>query len=302
LQNFEFSGMLKWSALYLELPTTTKIAPWRAAAIIFAPTSGASAVRILVPPCRCSRCEVCELLVTLGSPTRKFSMIRWFDCSASNTLRPPDWRWQMALLLASGRFLPPGCGDWSVGKARQFLSNSRAARTTQQRVAVVRQFPRIYPAWLIYAVRGERRELRAELEARLLANEPVAEIARKNSLNESVITVYTSIFFDIANRLTAPSWIKHFVVDAAHQEGLAASNKHAAWKALGYAYGPAMVDFLVSGSGEPVKHVSAGELPDVITSDIMLQVKRQTLLALNSPNLDQRTINQIIACYHAVQK
>src|SRR5436190_23850302 len=61
-----------------------------------------------------------------------------------------------------------------------------------------------------------------------------------------------------------------------------------------------MVDFLVYGSVQSRKAVSAEEIPAVITSEVLNQVKRQTLVGVHSPHLNQPTKNQLVANFLAV--
>src|SRR5436190_16833295 len=223
-----------------------------------------------------------------------FPMSIWHDNHHDNPLRDPAWRWNLAIYLVE-RQLRVGRSARVSFELQRFAAALAAAATEFQRFQLCQEYPHLCPAWSIYGLRGRKKRLRFEIEARLLGGEAHAEIARKTGHCVAVISAYSKTFFDVEGRLNCPSFITHFVTNAPRNCQRDEYEPQVVWKILGYAYGPAMVDFLVYGSVQSRKAVSAEEIPAVITSEVLNQVKRQTLVGVHSPHLDQPTKNQLVA-------
>ena len=85
--------------------------------------------------------------------------------------------------------------------------------------------------------------MQAELQARLLAAEPHAAIAKKTALSVAAVQWFALLFFDVADRLQSASWVVQRAIQWHERD--AAHALFATWKLLGFAYGPAVVDELV---------------------------------------------------------
>ena len=117
----------------------------------------------------------------------------------SNPFRSPCWRWERAgQPRLSLRYVLEEDPDVSI--IRQYQRTFAAAKTDPQRLAVDGRWPDLSDAHTIYRSGSA---LRDELEARLLAGEPLPDISSKISLPVSVLEAYAGTFFDVRSSLSA---------------------------------------------------------------------------------------------------
>lgn len=94
-------------------------------------------------------------------------------------------------------------------------------------------------------------EDRAIVEARLLARETDAAIARKSGLSPTAVEYYEALFFTVRDRLDARGWIIKTIRSMAGRgllygkEIMGEQHRHTAYRMLGYYGGPLVVDALV---------------------------------------------------------
>jgi len=103
----------------------------------------------------------------------------------------------------------------------------------------------MYEAYSLYDASDAPTEHKWELEARLLAKEPFDVISRKMGIAPATVVLYERVFFDVIDRLDAPSLITHTVIGRAVQTGLAEREYDCLWKLFGYHLGPSILDALV---------------------------------------------------------
>jgi hypothetical protein len=121
-----------------------------------------------------------------------------------NPCRPLDWRWQIARQIAS-----PTAGtrvrshNAIVVEAARFLTGLGQQPDSEVPAELVQQYPAIAAAYGL-SRRGDWERL--VLEARILAGEPLDEIARRCAVPEPVIEKYEALFFTIRNALRAKSY------------------------------------------------------------------------------------------------
>jgi len=132
------------------------------------------------------------------------------------------------------------------------------------RLAALDAFPDLYEAYMLYDASDTATENKWELEARILARELVAGISRKLGVSEKVMDIYGRIFFDVKDRLDAPSLITHTVIGRGVQTGLAEREYDCLWKLFGYWCGPAVLDMFVYKFNSP-QHAST---PDSARSSL----------------------------------
>jgi hypothetical protein len=85
----------------------------------------------------------------------------------------------------------------------------------------------------------------SELKARLLAKEPISNIAQKIGVPQETVEWYERLFFHVKDRLQALSYIRHYIVDLSRLHRSHPQFLDAFLLEMGYSGGPAMVDFLV---------------------------------------------------------
>ncbi len=142
-----------------------------------------------------------------------------------------DWRWQFAGdVVAHRRNLPATFEDEFLRQAVELKRKGRRGRAT-------RRHPRFYEH-LVHAVGIERQAGRqkALLQAWLLTEVSLDEVAKQCSLPVGVVEVFAALFFDVRDRRDAKDWI---LVRAIGMDRAADGRNDAGrlWRLLGYVGG-----------------------------------------------------------------
>lgn len=175
------------------------------------------------------------------------------DCRPTNPMRPPDWRWQLAVHAVENDAVVRTRGDAARTAARKFRSawavecggdEDRAAEQLPDK------FPDMYEAWNLYRQDGGSASLlKFEIEARVLAGQPDDEIAQVAGLPDETIATYCDVFFDVRPRLKSSAYICHQVLGRRMHfigaQGLTDRDPHYLWKVFGWVLGPQALDWLI---------------------------------------------------------
>ena len=165
------------------------------------------------------------------------------ELTMENPHRRPDWRWQKAAwrIGTGSRRGERRDDEWTLQAVR--------CQRGHRRVACGRRPYRPQPD-VEYAFNLCRKPdwLHAELEARIIANQPIGEISAATGVPEGVISAFEAMFFDVRPRLAMGAWIALDVIGLKPMEPLAPLDVVAAWKLLGFTFGPLTIDALMAGS------------------------------------------------------
>ena len=172
------------------------------------------------------------------------------NLNADSPLRPADWRWQLACVLAGHPEAPRYFfEDPLVVAACTFIR----ARETSPAAPVAPEWQPLATALELYRSDAMNR---AVLEARILAKEDTPTIARKCDLDAAAIDTYHDVFFDVRGLLGCYSRIDWMVL---HTASLVESDQPRLLKLFAYTNGPAVLDYLLLryiGKPKPVIPVS----------------------------------------------
>ena len=162
--------------------------------------------------------------------------------TTENPLRPPDWRWQRAAWRVStgSRRGERRDDEWTRQAIRSQKGHRRRAcgrKPYRPQSDVEHAFDLSRkPDWL-----------RAELEARILADQPVGEISSEMGVPAGEISAFESMFFDVRPRLAMGGWIVHDCIGMEPGQPLPRQDVKRAWKYFGFLHGAITVDALVTG-------------------------------------------------------
>jgi hypothetical protein len=138
--------------------------------------------------------------------------------------RPIDRRFRLARLLASGE-LPDFAHDWAddlVRQAADVLRGGQPADATITAALNLRAGPLLD---------------RAEVEARLLAEQEPADVAAAMGLPATVVDDYAKLFFDLTGQSQARSWVLHEGIGSKAFYGLTPDDVDVIMKLIGFRYG-----------------------------------------------------------------
>lgn len=126
-------------------------------------------------------------------------------------LRPPDWRARLASAIAShpDRCVVAKLTTWADDAVKELLRLDRQPLDRRHPLAESRAL-----------LRPERRQVRVEIEARLLAGQDLPEVAEATVVQAEAVGWYCKIFYDCSDRLGAPGYITHtFLNSETHPQG-----------------------------------------------------------------------------------
>jgi hypothetical protein len=188
--------------------------------------------------------------------------------------RRVDWRWLRAHALVEAGVRPRKRDDAQVRRARNYVAalhrrGHRDARRLDARMADI----------------AEARDLscgephrRWEVQARLLADEPIEAIACKTLVDPATIGSYARLFFDVAGRLGNRGYIIHSAIK------LHAMPKEPGdgviWRLFGYFGGPVVVDALVGAGAFDGTTPPADSLRNFAAAHIRSQLQLKLCVAL----------------------
>jgi hypothetical protein len=161
---------------------------------------------------------------------------------------PVSWRW-----LRAGRLLELGLrwsrrrDDTQVRRAKLYQAALRRCRCAADRERLERRLPDVAGAVAIHE--GEP-TTRWAVEARLLAGEPIEDIACKTVLTPRAVSMFEALFFNVSDKLENRGYLIHIAV------GLYPTPREPdpglVWRLFGLLGGPVVLDALIDGDyGSP---------------------------------------------------
>jgi len=207
----------------------------------------------------------------------------FLQCSMMNPFRPPHWRWLRATGVANG--LQPNAGrrkdgtqgyKW-INAAKTFQEARAAAVDEEARVRLANDQPAIF--WAHAAYENDNNPVKWEIEARLLARCNNWEIGFHCGVAEEIVEAYENLFFNVREKLRHPGYITHTVMGPSVQRGLSEREFDLLWKMYAYAYGPHMLQAVVSKFSNPTWCSTPDEVGSAVQDDTVGTMKMKASLA-----------------------
>jgi hypothetical protein len=173
-----------------------------------------------------------------------------------NPNRPPDWRWQYARWLGEHKkHARIDRDDKYVCVIRRFMAAQAKCKSEDEYELLAFKFPGLF--WAEQIREMKNRDTRWAIEARLLADEPLEDIALKTRTSVDTIKWYELAFFNVLPYLRCKDYIVLNVLGRSIHAGLYERDYDLLWKLLGYTYGPIFLDYILSTADNPQKVISA---------------------------------------------
>ena len=161
---------------------------------------------------------------------------------AHNPARALDWRWRLAGRSAKGdRKDRPGRAEPLMARAVRFRRRLARCRTAGRLAQLQRADPDLFQAHEFHRQGGWSRVL---LEARLLAEVPIADIAQRHKLTEEAVHLYSRLFFDVLSRLNARDWLLTRAIGQARADETELQAAERIIKLFAHFMGPLILDLL----------------------------------------------------------
>lgn len=223
-----------------------------------------------------------------------------FKFKIDHPYRPTNWRWERARLLKEyGRAVPGQDKDDEYTRiASRFRVAKEKCKTEIDIFKLYEKYPKVASAYEIWdeetvAIQGRANPMRYEIEARILAREPLEAISKKSKINLDVLEWYEKLFFNVLDRIENHMYIMHIVIGDAAQRGMSDREYSVLWKLYAYIRGPHMLDFLISTFAD-WKFVDKGQAEKALVDDHRSTMKRKAALASRMISLNGHTQDRLI--------
>jgi len=167
-----------------------------------------------------------------------------------NPLRAPNWRWLRAVEVDAAGPRPSKRRDgedgfpWIRRAIRLKRRHALNANRPNALYALAQADSELFWAHSIWA--NEKAPTRWAIEARILAGEADADIAKKIGCSPDIITAYESVFFNVREKLDHSEYIVNVVMADAVARGLSERQYDLLWKMFGYQGGSLVLDAMIS--------------------------------------------------------
>jgi hypothetical protein len=180
------------------------------------------------------------------------------DAHPDNPFRTPQWRWERAgTVLEGGPALSRKRDDAATGRAVRFRRHLQGASSPADFALLCEADAGLYWAHRLWSRRDDDlgRMAAHAIEARTLALQEPAAIARRLRIPAEAVVAYEEIFFDCRQAAAdrCDDWILFNVLGQAVYRGLRAREYDLLWKLYGYHYGEHVLDALIRMAIEPAR-------------------------------------------------
>jgi hypothetical protein len=216
-----------------------------------------------------------------------------FIATPHDPFEPPDRRWLRAgYLVECGQPPSPRHDDAWVERAVAYRRALAACRDDEERLRLAERVPAVAQA---HALRlADPPLLRWAVEGRVLAREPFDVIAKKCALLPEAVEAYERLFFSVADKLDAVTWVTCRVIGPKIHHGLAEQDLDVWWRFVGYTYGPVVLDAVLHNAlGQPYP-ATAGQVAGVLARDAEALFSRKKLLATHLLPVTPETAAQVL--------
>lgn len=246
------------------------------------------------------------------------------DFQKYNPFAGADWRWRRVLQMCDRYPTPGRCtrrdDNW-VRRMRQFLLTWRARNEHEREELWLTDRDHVY-AYQIYERSLDNTDGGTSLciEARLLAGQPVEDIAKLVGTSVGAILIYGRIFFDVGERLDQRDWITRQILIPAvlrSMDGNSGQDSNAAQAAtsvvarpfldgslLFFAYfgGPFVCDLMISGfqAGKQVR--SAEDVGKFLDQQFTATIKRRGAQAAAQFEINKYNIGELFNTYARIME
>lgn len=218
------------------------------------------------------------------------------ELTRDNPWRPPDWRWQRASLLAAGELRRNRKFD-----DRHVQRLERFARTiltddspgTEERLAS--SDPGLFWAYRLF--KQDEMSRKADLEARVIANQLPHLIAKRTGLMVEAVDAYELAFYDVRDKLEFTGYVLHTLLGTAMHRGLQERDYPLVWKYLAHTYGPYVFEAYLNQSVKAGKPRDASGVMSCLADAGFAALLRKQMMAATGVPLNQFTQTQVLDIY-----
>ena len=182
-----------------------------------------------------------------------------------------------------------------VARAAKFIREQESCNTELDLAYLSERNPTIFWAYDIWYTRDDAgNPVRSEVEARLLADDQVENIARRVATEVEIIEAYERLFFNVRERLADRGYLMHCVLGPAVHLGFQAGDYDLVWKLFALLGGPLAVDLMIDQSVGHARPDRASDLKYFVADVAQNDLRRVAMLALKTLRINNFNAMEII--------
>lgn len=198
------------------------------------------------------------------------------------------------MLIATEELRPNNRLDDAGVKRAIKAARAMISGIEQEELLAIRD-PDFFWSYRVYQGQHELSAIRAELEARFLAEDNDENIARRCQLRPKGINAYRELFFDVQDRLECSACILHVIIGMALHRGFREQDINIVWKYYGYTYGVQVLEALISQTlNKPVKNLANADIQALLQKDCEMNLLRKSALASRTLKVNDFTAIDIL--------
>ncbi len=208
-----------------------------------------------------------------------------------SAFRPVDWRWEKAKLTREdariAALMRHEDDDW-IRKARKFQVQYSEARSSYDFLLLERRWPALLEALQLHNCSSPQLT-KYEVQARLLANEPLEAIQLRVSVSVDALMWYERVFFNVLDRLPNRGYIAHRVLGESLQAGLTERDYQLLWQMYGYMAGPVVLDAMIDRHYDVTQPESPAQMTQFGTDDVGRTMLLKSMVASRTMPINSYT-------------
>ena len=213
---------------------------------------------------------------------------------------PPDWRAKDVGNVLAGEMTEwADDDDMHVAAYAQYLRSP--ADTGQGPIDQAAS-----PQWLAinaaHKIAMEEGPCQWELKARVLADQPIEEIAARFGVSPAVLTWFEAVFFDVRVRLGARMWISNRVIGNGHLFGFRDDELGALWGAFGFHGGVPVVNTVVDAFYSTWRPGEPATIAVYFRDDCPISLEMKVAIAASSIPVTEQTNRQCMKIHARLLK
>ena len=222
--------------------------------------------------------------------------------------RCTDWAWQRAIKTVDEADVPATrnrdtpAGYAMIKLATRFRRRLLAATTMADYRILQEQFPNVYAAYGLFVSNGPDK---FSLEANLLTDRDVAEIAMRANMSYRAVQIYESLFFNVRDKLTKPDYILNCVIRPVLAAGTSDMTTDIMWKIYAYYFGEHVLYAVQSTVTNPTRAQSVEGVGAALRDDVVNTMCMQAAIAaktLRVTDKNQLRVLDMFAAYLEIAK
>jgi hypothetical protein len=212
-------------------------------------------------------------------------------------LRAPDWRAQYVMKCVREGVIRRYSMDSWMQRFAAFMRPWYRLKTPEARHrALFRRYPDVYYAYVWHHHTDQ--EHLALLQAALLSDMPMEQIAIERNLYLPAVEAYEALFFNVLDRLDDPTYIVRHCLNElniiSHHDSLTSDEqRRGCYKLFGYFGGPEAVKLVFSGLYER-RRVNNDELAEWSDNAIKAMLRRTSLVAIRGMDVTRHNVMRLL--------